>query len=106
MNKQKTVQQKDQECEERKYLLDGTTMFKPKIVLTKKKFEILSKLAHDHAAQTKWKYYTERGERKRRLKIATLTGPEAIALHNDTAEIVSSYHKGVFELFMEETLDV
>ena len=54
-------------------------------------------------AKPTWEYFTERGERKKKLKIATVTGREAQALHNDSAEIVSSYSKGVLELYMEET---
>jgi len=53
-------------------------------------------------AKPTWEYFTERGERKKKLKIATVTGREAQALHNDSAEIVSSYSR-VLELYMEET---
>ena len=53
----------------------------------------------------KWKYYVENGERKRKLKIATVTGAEARALCNDLVDLTSTCQKGVFELFMEETLD-
>ena len=54
-------------------------------------------------AKPTWEYFTERGERKKKLKIAPVTGREAQALHNDSAEIVNSYSKGVLELYMEET---
>jgi len=53
---------------------------------------------------SKWKYYTEKGLRKRKLKIVTITGPQARALCNDSVDLTSSCRKGVFELYMEETL--
>jgi hypothetical protein len=52
-----------------------------------------------------WQYYVENGERKRKLKIATVTGAEARALCNDMVELTSTTRKGVFELYMEQTLD-
>ena len=53
-------------------------------------------------AKPTWECFTECGERKKKLQIATVTGREAQALHNDSAEIVSSYSR-VLELYMEET---
>ena len=61
-----------------------------------------------------WKYYTERGERKRKLKLMSFEGIEARALfdahEHKSTDITSSYCTGrngsaVFEFFMEETLD-
>jgi hypothetical protein len=52
-----------------------------------------------------WIYYIENGQRKRKLKIATVNGAEARALCNDMAELTSTTRKGVFELYMEQTLD-
>ena len=45
-----------------------------------------------------WIYYVENGERKRKLKIATVTGAEAWALCNDMVNLTSTTRKGVFEL--------
>ena len=61
-----------------------------------------------------WKYYTERGIRKRKLKLVSFEGIEAQALYDAhehrLTDITSSYRTGrngsaVFEFFMEETLD-
>ena len=38
-------------------------------------------------------------KQKRKL-IATFTGREAQALHNDNAEISGTYRKGVYELYL------
>jgi hypothetical protein len=63
---------------------------------------------------SKWKYYTEKGLRKRKLKLMTFTGLEARELYNaqeyKSTDLTSSFHetnKGewVFEFFLEETLD-
>ena len=39
-------------------------------------------------AKPTWEYFTERGERKKKLKIATVTGREAQALHNDSVKLL------------------
>ena len=48
-----------------------------------------------------WIYYVENGERKRKLKIATVTGAEAWALCNDMVDSaqMSTTRKGVFESY-------
>jgi hypothetical protein len=43
-------------------------------------------------------------KQKRKL-IATFTGAEARALCNDMVDLTSTTRKGVFELYMEQTLD-
>jgi hypothetical protein len=39
-----------------------------------------------------WIYYIENGERKRKLKIATVTGAEARALCNDMVDLIRSFN--------------
>jgi hypothetical protein len=65
----------------------------------------LTKTKTKTAEKSGWQYYVENGLRKRKLKIATVTGAEARALTNDMVDLTSTTRKGVFELYMEQTLD-